>query len=436
MLSELERLLEFATHPLSLQSRLPAQHPCLLEGDRLATAVVRTLMESAVVLTGGPPPDARALRIEWHTHRAALDRWAAAALRAGSMAEAVLDGLQADDTLRLVAYLTLAVERNAAIAAGARMGASTENVLDDLPTEFPLQAGARGFLQRMGEAIRTQLAPSSSVLHNSLRVALGLALAVLLAQLLQLEHAFWVVLGTLSALRSNASATGRSTLQALLGTLLGIVFGAALLVVVGTSATVLRVVLPLAVFLAAYAASAIGFVAGQAAFTVLVLILFNLIAPVGWQLVVVRMEDVAVGVGGSVVVGVLLWPRGSRGDLQATLADLYRAIAAKLSEAFGRILEPGTTAGEGAGNASEASKISSRGSMHRYHRMRDRTHAALGRAEEALDRYLHERGAKSLAPEDAGELVAAGADTILAADLLRSLADRGYQAQNSECEGQ
>jgi hypothetical protein len=96
-------------------------------------------------------------------------------------------------------------------------------------------------------------------------VALGLALAALLAQLLQLEHAFWVVLGTL----------------------IGFAIGAAFL----------------AVFLAAYAAyaaSVVGVVAGQAAFTILVLILFNLIAPVGWQLVVVCVEDVAVGIGVSV----------------------------------------------------------------------------------------------------------------------------------------
>ena len=57
---------------------------------------------------------------------------------------------------------------------------------------------------RVARTVRTHLAPASSVLHNSLRVALGLALAVLLARLLQLDHAFWVVLGTLSVLRSNA----------------------------------------------------------------------------------------------------------------------------------------------------------------------------------------------------------------------------------------
>jgi uncharacterized membrane protein YccC len=262
---------------------------------------------------------------------------------------------------------------------------------------------------RLGQTIRAHLAPTSSVLHNSLRVAVGLSLAVLVARLLQLEHAFWVVLGTLSALRSNALATGRTTLQAIAGTLVGFAIGAAMLVIVGTASTVLWVVLPVSVFFAAYAGSAIGFVAGQAAFTVLVLIIFNLIAPVGWQLGVARLEDVAVGVGISVVVGLLLWPRGAQGDLRRTLAALHRAVALLLTEAFRQILEPGTTEGSG--------------------QTRGMAVAARNRAGEALDQVLVERAAKPLDVETAGSLYAAGADAILAADLLNLLADTGYRTR-------
>jgi hypothetical protein len=43
------------------------------------------------------------------------------------------------------------------------------------------------------------------------------------------QHGFWVVLGTLSVLRSNAVATGSTVLRALLGTAAGFVVGAALL---------------------------------------------------------------------------------------------------------------------------------------------------------------------------------------------------------------
>ena len=109
---------------------------------------------------------------------------------------------------------------------------------------------------------------------------MGLALAVLLARLLRLDHAFWVVLSTLSVLRCNAFATGRSTLEALVGTAVGFAIGALVTIVVGATSPVLWAALPVAVFLAAYAASAIGFVVGQAAFTVLIIILFNLVADI------------------------------------------------------------------------------------------------------------------------------------------------------------
>jgi uncharacterized membrane protein YccC len=425
LLSELERIVEFTAQPPSQQPLLSAHHPCLLEGNRLASTVVQTLAASAGVLTDGPPPNLRALQATWLTHREALDQWAAQALRSGAAPEDVLGGLEADDTLRVVAYLTLALGSNAAIAAGVRMdeGVETGTATEEMPAEIPLRAGVAGFLQRVGQTIRTELAPTSSVLHNSLRVGLGLALAVLIAGLFQLNHAFWVVLGTLSALRSNALATGRTTLQALVGTSVGFAIGALFLVVVGTNTNVLWVILPVAVFLAAYAASAIGFVAGQAAFTIVVLILFNLITPVGWRLGIVRVEDVAVGVGISVVVGVLLWPRGARGELRVALAELYRAVAASLDEAFGRILEPGRAEG------------SMRAPGRRGNETWSGVLTASKRAGEALDQYLRERSAKPLAPEDAGWLFATGSEVILAAELLEQLADTGYQAQATDSGG-
>ena len=72
---------------------------------------------------------------------------------------------------------------------------------------------------------------------------------------------------------------------------------------------------PIAVFGAAYAATTIGFMASQAAFTINLIIVFNLISPAGWQVGLVRIEDLLVGALISLVVGVLLWPRGARREL-------------------------------------------------------------------------------------------------------------------------
>jgi hypothetical protein len=168
---------------------------------------------------------------------------------------------------------------------------------------------------------------------NSLRSALALAAAVAVADLSSVQHGFWVVLGTLSVLRTNAAATGSTALRALFGTAIGFVVGGALLVAIGTSTTALWVALPIAIFVAAYAPGAAPFAIGQAAFTIVVAVLFNLLAPVGWKVGVLRIEDVAIGCAVSVLVGLVFWPRGVASVVGNDLADAYRSGSSYLAEA-------------------------------------------------------------------------------------------------------
>ena len=57
--------------------------------------------------------------------------------------------------------------------------------------------------------------------RNALRGAIGLALAVVVIEVTNVPHGFWVVLGTMSVLRSNALGTGATALRAVGGTALG-----------------------------------------------------------------------------------------------------------------------------------------------------------------------------------------------------------------------
>jgi uncharacterized membrane protein YccC len=399
LVTDLERTLEFLGR---LYDRRRAGHrPCLAEGDRLDTEILRTLRSSADVLTDGPPPDLRTLNEARDAHRRALDDWAAGALRAGRRAEEVLDGLDADHPIRVISYVALAVGSNALAAVGGHP-----------ESELRLPAGTPGVgpgrvLLRVGRTLRTHLTPDSSVLHNALRAGIGLSLAVLLARLLQLDHAFWVVLGTMSVLRSNALATGRTTLEALLGTLLGFAVGAAFTAVAG-STPLLWVALPVTIFLAAYAPNAIGFLVGQAAFTIYVLVLFNLITPVGWRLGLARIEDIAIGVAISLMVSLLLWPRGARRELSRSVAGFYRSVAVFVGSSFGRLV---------AGGPSDDSAHTRLLAV----RARDR-------ASEAQEQFLNERAAKHLDPETAAFLLASGARVMLIGDILNVVAEMGYRA--------
>ncbi|MGH3189895.1 MAG: FUSC family protein [Streptosporangiaceae bacterium] len=220
---------------------------------------------------------------------------------------------------------------------------------------------------------------------NALRGSLALAAAVLVADLSGVQHGFWVVLGTLSVLRTNAASTGSTALRALGGTAAGFVAGAVLLLIIGTSTPALWVVLPIAIAVAAYAPGTMPFAYGQAAFTVVVVVLFNLLVPAGWKVGLLRIEDVALGCLVSLVVGVLFWPRGASSVVGDDLADAFRRDAAYLTQAVDWALGSRKVAPDaGAAAVTTATRL-----------------------DEALRGFLAEQGAKKVSKEELWTLVMA-----------------------------
>jgi hypothetical protein len=131
-------------------------------------------------------------------------------------------------------------------------------------------------------------------------------------------------------LRSSALATGATVVEALTGTLIGIVVGGLIVAAIGAHTWLLWTALPLAVLLGAYSPRAISFTAGQAAFTIVIVVLFNLLNPVGWSVGVVRIEDVAIGCAISLVTGFLFWPRGAADVLRESIGAAYETAAGYL----------------------------------------------------------------------------------------------------------
>jgi uncharacterized membrane protein YccC len=185
--------------------------------------------------------------------------------------------------------------------------------------------------------ILSHLSFRSVLFRNALRGALGLAIAVAIVELTDVQHGFWVVFGTLSVLRSNAMATGATALRAVGGTTVGVIIGSLIMVGLADHTVLLWVLLPVAVLLAGTAPSMISFAAGQAAFTITVIILFNILQPVGWKVGLTRIEDVAIGCGVSVVVGLLFWPRGATAALGRALSGAFVASSAYLADAVDRL---------------------------------------------------------------------------------------------------
>jgi uncharacterized membrane protein YccC len=247
-------------------------------------------------------------------------------------------------------------------------------------------------------------------LHNSVRGAIGLGIAVYVADQTGAQHAFWVALGTLSVLRSNALNTGQNALRALLGTVAGFIIGAAMLALIGTDTTLLWFLLPVAIFLTAVTPAAISFVAGQAAFTLMVVFLFNILAPTGWRVGLYRLEDVALGCAVSLLVGVLFWPRGARAALRRALSEAYADSAEYLARAvdFGmRCCDVGSPppAAPTVGAARAA--------------------AAAQRLDDTFRGYLAERGAKPVPLAAVTRLLTGVSSLRLAADAILDLWQHG-----------
>jgi uncharacterized membrane protein YccC len=299
-----------------------------------------------------------------------------------------------------LSYAVSLIARNVELTAAAERRSWRERWLGRQPEGVP------GTLSAARERITSYLEPHSVWLHNSLRGAAGLGLAVLAARLTGVQHSFWVVLGALSVVRSNALNTGQDAVRAMLGTVAGFIAGAALLVGIGTNTTLLWFLLPLAVFLAGVAPAVISFAGGQAAFTLVLVILFNIIQPTGWRIGLVRIEDVAIGVGVSLVVGVLFWPRGAAPALRQALAQAYADSAGYLASTVRSGMsrgDPGTPALPAL--ADDAARAA----------------AASRRLDDAFRTYLAERGAKRLPLADVAGLVTGVVGLRLEADALLDL---------------
>lgn len=193
--------------------------------------------------------------------------------------------------------------------------------------------GVRGPLRTIRDRLVSHLHQRSIWLHNSVRGAVGLGAAVLLADLSHAQHSFWIVLGTVSVLSSSASSTGRNILRSLLGTTAGMIAGGVVVVAASEHPALLWALLPVSIVFAGIAPAVISFAAGQAGFTLTLIVLANIAAPVGWRVGVVRLQDIAIGVLVSLVVGGLLWPRGATPRLATALADAYAAHARYLGDA-------------------------------------------------------------------------------------------------------
>jgi uncharacterized membrane protein YccC len=268
---------------------------------------------------------------------------------------------------------------------------------------------AKGFDARADAALRrlkSHLSPKSVWLHNSARGAIAIGLSVWVAYAFGVQHAFWVVFGTLAVLRSNALSTGQTIVKALTGTIEGIIIGSIIIGLLGTHHVVFWILLPFAICFTGFAPSAISFAAGQAGFTMTILILFNIVEPMGWTIGVIRIEDVALGCAVSLAVGLLLWPRGASATLRTSIADAIDQSVNYLHSS----VSFGLSRCDAATHAADDPAVA-----------RLAAQAAARRLDDAFREFLSERGSKTVSLGDVGTLIAGVTAVRTTADSIQDL---------------
>jgi uncharacterized membrane protein YccC len=172
------------------------------------------------------------------------------------------------------------------------------------------------------------LTPRSVYLQNAIRLAVGLAVARIVAGVLALAHGFWVLLATLSLMRTSAVASRGVLLRAFTGTIFGAIIAAVLLTLVGPESTTVYAWLTPLLMLAAFAAGPLlGLGAAQAGFTLVVSVVFAQVAPANWELAEDRVLAVIIGGVVGALIGAAVWPRGGGGEVRRVAADCMRAGA-------------------------------------------------------------------------------------------------------------
>lgn len=207
---------------------------------------------------------------------------------------------------------------------------STAPELRDAPVD-----GVRASWGRAWATITSEIRVRGVVMVNAVRVGAALAAAVLISEVVDVEHGFWIVLATLLILRSNAHSTTSTAIAAVIGTGVGFALSAVWIAAADGNDAVVAVVFVVAIAVSGYGPGHFGIGVGQASFAVLVVSLFMLLDNPGIDTGVIRVVDVAIGAASSVALSFVLWPRGARGMLADAAATAFHGAARAIRSLHG-----------------------------------------------------------------------------------------------------
>ncbi|MEH2436391.1 MAG: FUSC family membrane protein [Nostoc sp.] len=188
------------------------------------------------------------------------------------------------------------------------------------------------------DTLRNNFTFDSVLFRHALRLALITTLAELLASLFQLPRGYWITLTALVALKPNFGGTSQTTVQRVVGTILGGIIGIALVLLVKNQLAI-AVCFLLLVFVAMSVRS-LSYSIFIILLTPAIILLLNMISAGGWKVGLLRIFDSFAGGVLALLGSYLLFPRWERQQLPAQLEKTIRANLAYFQQVIANYLHP------------------------------------------------------------------------------------------------
>lgn len=196
----------------------------------------------------------------------------------------------------------------------------------------------RSALNSILEPLRTNLTIHSVLFRHALRLAIVATIAEILASILQIPSGYWITLTAVVALKPNYGGTYQTTLQRVLGTILGGVIGIAIVTLIHNSWAIGGCLLLLIV--AAVAVRPLSFSLFVTLLTPAIVLLLNVTSQAGWQIGVLRIADSLAGGILALLGSYLLFPQWERQQLPTQLKTTIRVNVAYFQQVSKAYLHP------------------------------------------------------------------------------------------------
>ncbi|MDZ8258325.1 FUSC family protein [Nostoc sp. ChiQUE01b] len=188
------------------------------------------------------------------------------------------------------------------------------------------------------DTLRNNFTFDSVLFRHALRLALITTFAELLASLFQLPRGYWITLTALVALKPNFGGTSETTVQRVIGTILGGIIGIVLILLVKNQLA--SAVCFLLLVFVAMSVRSLSYSIFIILLTPAIILLLNIISAGGWKVGVLRIFDSLAGGALALLGSYLLFPRWERQQLPAQLEKTIRANLSYFQQVIANYLHP------------------------------------------------------------------------------------------------